>query len=222
MNLLAIDDNSLVLIGLEKLLSECGWQLTVATHVQQALATYDHTPFDVVLLELALPPESGESRDPAYGCELLHRLTQRHPHTHSLVLSHLDWREVPRYLYFADMMGARGFFSKNVDSPDAITEALIALRNEGESDVYSRTQCRLLRHFERERPYLSSREREVLRELAQGLIQKEIAYKLGLAPSTIKSHLDSVYQKLQVSDAYQAIEQARYWGFLENGWLAHK
>jgi putative nucleotidyltransferase with HDIG domain len=61
---------------------------------------------------------------------------------------------------------------------------------------------------------LSQRETAALRHLAAGKVYKEIAAELGLSPSTIRSHLHSVYSKLEVEDRAQAVLRAT-----EMGWI---
>jgi putative nucleotidyltransferase with HDIG domain len=62
---------------------------------------------------------------------------------------------------------------------------------------------------------LSSRETDVLRGLAHGGVYKEIADRLGIAPSTVRTHLHNIYAKLDVSDRAQAVLLA-----VDRGWIA--
>ncbi|MDR3577777.1 MAG: response regulator transcription factor [Anaerolineaceae bacterium] len=62
---------------------------------------------------------------------------------------------------------------------------------------------------------LSGRELEVLRLIDLGLSNPEIAEKLTLAPSTVKTHINNIYGKLGVQTRIQAIRQAREWGLLK-------
>ena len=61
---------------------------------------------------------------------------------------------------------------------------------------------------------LSSKQRATLRGLAEGKVYKEIALELGMAPSTVRTHIHAVYQKLGVVDRAQAVLQAT-----ERGWI---
>ena len=58
-------------------------------------------------------------------------------------------------------------------------------------------------------PELTERELEVLRLIAQGLNNQEIAQKLVLSPKTVRNHITNIFSKLQVADRAQAIVRAR-------------
>ena len=61
---------------------------------------------------------------------------------------------------------------------------------------------------------LSDRETDALRQLAAGKVYKDIAQDLGVATSTVRTHLHSVYVKLEVADRAQAVLRGR-----EMGWI---
>jgi len=65
-------------------------------------------------------------------------------------------------------------------------------------------------------PHLTPREREVLRLIAKGLRNKEIAQQLGIALSTVKNHVHVVLEKLRARHRREAIRQAYEMGFLED------
>jgi two-component system nitrate/nitrite response regulator NarL len=67
----------------------------------------------------------------------------------------------------------------------------------------------------RERPGLSPRELEILRHIAEGRSAPEIARRIHLSPATVKSHLQSLYEKLGVSDRAAAVAEAMRRGLLE-------
>ena len=61
---------------------------------------------------------------------------------------------------------------------------------------------------------LSARELDVLRLVSQGLSNPEIAARLVLAPSTVKTHINNIYSKLGVQTRLQAVQRARELGLL--------
>ena len=56
---------------------------------------------------------------------------------------------------------------------------------------------------------LSQREKEVLEQVAQGLLYKEIAIRLTISPETVKKHLKNIYQKLHVQNKVEALNKFR-------------
>jgi two-component system nitrate/nitrite response regulator NarL len=64
-------------------------------------------------------------------------------------------------------------------------------------------------------PSLSERERQVLEMVAEGMLAPEIGRHLYLSPATVKSHLQSLYEKLGVSDRAAAVAEAMRRGLLE-------
>ncbi len=69
--------------------------------------------------------------------------------------------------------------------------------------------------WRRDTPSLSERERQVLEMIAEGLSAPEIGRRLYLSPATVKSHLQSLYDKLGVSDRAAAVAEAMRRGLLE-------
>ncbi len=67
----------------------------------------------------------------------------------------------------------------------------------------------------KDRPALSPRELEILRHIAAGRSAPEIGRRIHLAPATVKSHLQSLYEKLGVSDRAAAVAEAMRRGLVE-------
>jgi two-component system nitrate/nitrite response regulator NarL len=120
-------------------------------------------------------------------------------------------------VYRAIALGAAAYLSKEADRA-AIFDAVAAVAR-GETVLSPEIQGGLaaqiqLRETER-RPVLSPREQQVLRLIADGGSAPAIARELHLSPSTVKSHLQTLYEKLGVSDRAAAVAAAMRAGLLE-------
>jgi two-component system nitrate/nitrite response regulator NarL len=113
--------------------------------------------------------------------------------------------------------GAAGFLSKEADRDD-ICDALLAVAG-GEMALSPSLQAGVLREVRRPGPdhqiKLSAREDDVMRLTARGLSGPEIAASLGIAPSTVKTHLKRVYAKLGVADRVTMVAEAMRCGLLK-------
>lgn len=161
---------------------------------------------NVALLDMNMPELD--------GMEVLEALRKDGSPTAVLFISaSLDGEVVYRAL----AQGAAGYLSKDADRDD-ICDALAAVARGG-TWVAAEAQTGLADAIRRreveERPALSPREREVLRLTADGRSSLEIAELLHLSPATIKSHLQSLYQKLGVSDRAAAVAAAMRQGLLD-------
>ena len=113
--------------------------------------------------------------------------------------------------------GAAGVLDKSA-LPDEIGDALLRIA-QGETVLAPDVQSALMQAVRdrRERPptVLSPREAEVLRFLAAGLSAPQIARELHLSPSTVKTHLQRLYERLEVSDRAAAVAEGMRRGLIE-------
>lgn len=113
--------------------------------------------------------------------------------------------------------GAGAVLSKEADRR-AIADAIAAVAR-GETvfgaEVQSGLAAEIRLRGTPDRPPLSAREQEVLRLVADGLSAPQIADTLVLSPATVRSHLQSLYEKLGVSDRAAAVAEAMRRGLLE-------
>jgi two-component system, NarL family, nitrate/nitrite response regulator NarL len=113
--------------------------------------------------------------------------------------------------------GAAGVLDKSA-MPDQIGDALVRIA-QGETVLAPTVQSALMRAVRdrREKPatVLSPREGEVLRFLAAGLSAPQIARELHLSPSTVKTHLQRLYERLEVSDRAAAVAEGMRRGLIE-------
>jgi two-component system, NarL family, nitrate/nitrite response regulator NarL len=120
-------------------------------------------------------------------------------------------------VYRAISLGAAAYLSKEA-SRDEICDTVAAVAR-GETRLSPEIQGELVRQIQMravgDRPVLSQREREVLELIAEGLSAPEVAKRLHVSPATVKTHLQSLYEKLGVSDRAAAVASAMRNGLLE-------
>jgi two-component system nitrate/nitrite response regulator NarL len=160
---------------------------------------------DVALLDMRLRGLSGQ--------EVLD-LASAQRGTHFVFLSAYVDSEL---VYAALARGASGYLSKDMDR-DTICDAIVSVA-EGEivlSPDVKRELAGAIRHRDgNERPPLTARERAVLALAADGHSTPEIARRLGVASATVKTHLQSIYHKLDAPDRTSAVAVAMRRGMLE-------
>jgi DNA-binding NarL/FixJ family response regulator len=192
--LLIVDDHAIVRAGLRMVLQSAEDFEVVgeAASMAEALALIDQFHPDVVLLDINLPDGS--------GLEVAARSLERAPDTRILILSVHDDREFVRE---SVRIGAHGFLRKDT-TPADLRRAIRAV-HAGDAFFSPPVARRLSEVLREELPepaaaasleQLTGREREVLVHIAQGLLNKEIAARLGISVRTVESHRDSLMRKL--------------------------
>ncbi|WP_160669300.1 response regulator [Pseudarthrobacter sp. ATCC 49987] len=173
---------------------------------KSALAAIRELKPDVAVMDLQLPELN--------GMEVLETLFAEAAPTNILVLTaYMDSKTVFR----AFTHGARGFLEKAA-SFDEITDAVLRIGAGGTiiapfaQDVLAR-ELRTRRDTP-DRPTLTAREVEILRLAADGHSGQKIANELHISLTTVKTHLQHIYEKLEVSDRASAVAQAIRRGIL--------
>ena len=192
------DDHEIVRIGLKVTLEAAGMRIVadVAGGVAAFKAVKQHRP-DLALLDVRMP--DGD------GITCLTRIKLDVPQTQVLMLSGND---SPTYLARSAALGAGGYLLKNV-SLEQLVHAVRAVAS-GDSiwprDTLPRVSGALFgsANGAQVEVQLTNREGEVLRQMAHGLTNKEIAMSLGISYETVKEHVQHVLRKLGVSDRTQA------------------
>jgi DNA-binding NarL/FixJ family response regulator len=203
------DDHEVVLRGLTVTIAgEPDMQLFgTATTGAEAVALVQATKPDVALLDIAMPDMDGIA---AAGA-----LRAAHPRLVILMLS--SYSDDAR-IYAALRAGANGYLLKEM-SGDALLASIRAAAR-GEPQLHPKIAQRLMdRMAPPEDPLaqLSPREREVLRWIARGLSNKEIAAATDLTEQTVKSYVREILSKLQVADRTQAALLAVRYGMVLDG-----
>src|SRR5205809_1748257 len=199
-SLLITDDHALVRQGIRAFL-ELQPDLTVigeADSGKAAVRMAAELAPDVVLMDLVMPGIG--------GVEATRQVKQVSPHTQIIVLTSYHEDE---YIFPALRAGALSYVLKDV-GPDELAET-IRMAARGESVLHPRVAARVvqeLRGARRDTPNLftdlSDRELEVLRLIADGLSNAEIASKLVISETTVKGHVSNILSKLHMMDRTQA------------------
>lgn len=153
---------------------------------------------DVMLMDLVMPGIG--------GVEATRQVKQASPHTQIIVLTSYHEDE---YIFPALRAGALSYVLKDID-PDALADT-VRKAARGESVLHPRVAARVvqeLRGARRDTPNLftelSDRELDVLRLIADGLSNADIAEKLVISEKTVKSHVSNILGKLHMLDRTQA------------------
>lgn len=205
-SVLLVDDQTLVRQGIRSLLelSEDIRVIAEAADGAQAVQIIPQAKPDVVLLDLRMPGMS--------GIDVLNTLSQSNQLPATIILTTFDDDQ----LVLAGLKaGARGYLLKDV-SLEQLVNAVKAVAAGGSLVAPVVTQ-RLLLGLERmhnefvslDRPDpLTERETEILRLMAGGYSNKEIANSLGVAEGTVKNHVSNILSKLGVRDRTRAVLKA--------------
>jgi DNA-binding NarL/FixJ family response regulator len=198
--ILLADDHDVVRRGLTALLDGTDGFAVVgaAADGEEAVALAGQHEPDVVLMDLSMPRVD--------GIEATRRLMAARPESRVVVLTSFSDRE--RILDALDA-GAVGYLLKDAE-PDELLRGIEAAAR-GESPLAPKAAKAVLTARAENRPAaeLTSREQEVLALLAEGMANKQIARRLGIAEKTVKAHLTSVFQSIGVTDRTQAALWAR-------------
>ena len=204
------DDQMLIRQGIRTLLEMDG-NLTVvgeAADGAEAVAALLSTAVDVLLLDIRMPGED--------GIDVLRALSARGVLPPTLILTTFDDSEV---VLDGIRAGARGFMLKDV-SYQQLVAAIRAVAS-GATVFQPAVTVRLLRaggtarlDADAPREQLTGREAEVVRLMAGGYSNREIATALGTAEGTVKNHVSSILAKFGVRDRTRAVLKALETGLL--------
>ncbi|MFI5797275.1 response regulator [Streptomyces sp. NPDC051677] len=212
------DDQALVRTGFGMILAADGIEVTAeAADGAEAFAAVRRTRPDVVLMDIRMPRMD--------GIEATRRILADGGSAGTRVII-LTTYDLDHYVYAALTAGASGFLLKDV-TPEHLVAA-VRLVQSGDALLAPAITRRLIERFaqrEEDRPAalrhdlsgLTPRELEVLSLLATGLSNAELADRLLLSPTTIKTHIGRILSKLDLRDRVQAVVLAYETGLVSPG-----
>ncbi len=207
---LIADDHTIVRSGV-RLLLEAETDIEVvgeALDGQEALALVEQLHPNVVLMDIAMPGVD--------GLEATKKIISQWPETRILVLTMQRSDE-----YFFEMIkaGASGYVLKGAETSELIHALRVVAK--GEVFLYPSMAGKLVKGYlssldgsKNALSNLSKREQEILRLLADGYTNKEIAEKLFVSPSTVHTHRSNLMNKLNLNSRRDLIEYTRQKGIL--------
>lgn len=196
--LLIVDDHEIIRMGLRVMLEGSGLEVAAeATSAAEALASVEKSVPDVVLMDIRM--EGGD------GLNALGRLKLDFVDLPIVLFSAYD---NPTYIARAVALGASGYVLKTASREKLIGALQTAASGES---AWTREELRRVtgalatpRLSQDIEVPLTQRESEVLRQMALGLTNKEIAKMLGISYETVKEHVQHILRKIGVSDRTQA------------------
>ncbi len=215
LRILIVDDQSLVRAGF-RLILESQPDFEVAGEAgdgDDAVAVARRLRPDVVLMDVRMPRLD--------GIEATRRIFEALPHCRVIVLTTFDLDE---YVYAALRAGACGFLLKDV-TPEQLIAAVRTVESGDALLAPSITRRLIERYAARRGPSarhaeiesLTEREADVLRLMARGLANQEIAEKLFVSEATVKTHVAHILAKLHVENRVQAVVAAYESGLVPLG-----
>jgi DNA-binding NarL/FixJ family response regulator len=186
--------------SLSELLGRAGAMRCVGKHPdgEEALQQIPLEQPDVVLMDINLPKMS--------GIECVAQLKKTLPKTQVLMLTTYEENDL---IFESLRHGASGYLLKNMPSAELIQA--IEQVHAGGAPMSMQIARKVVSHFrlikepQSDMEKLTRREHEILVLLAKGYLYKEIGENLGIALSTVRAHLHTVYEKLHVQSRTEAV-----------------
>jgi two-component system nitrate/nitrite response regulator NarL len=209
-----VDDHSLVRAAVRQAISGGDVELVAeAATAEDAFALALSIRPDILLLDINLPGMK--------GLQMLDEIAPRLPETKVVMLTVSDSE---RDVVDAIARGASGYLTKDL-SPEALLRALKGI-HAGELGMSRRMAAAVMQHFvdaarrgrgagagsDGPMEGLSPRENDVLRMLAEGLTDREIASALIISPRTVETHVSNILHKLAVRNRAEAAQRYREGG----------
>ena len=197
--ILITDDHAIVREGLRTLIStEPGMKLIgEAVNGLEAVQKACELKPDVILMDMVMPQMG--------GLEAIQKIKEQCPESHILVLTSFSDDET---VFPAIKAGALGYLLKNT-SPDRLLSAIRDV-NQGNPSMSSDIASKLMRELQRKTNLpptdepLTDREMDVLKLIAEGMTNQEIADQLVISEGTVRTHVSNILSKLHLANRTQA------------------
>lgn len=214
--IILVDDNFDHLSGIRELISlESDFDvIATATNANIAISLIKKYQPDIVLMDINMPEKD--------GLTAISEIEKLNLGTRVVALTGYD---DPDLIFRAMKIGAKGYILKTMASAQLIYA--IEEVNQGKIYLPSGLSSRFFEYFQKSvkeetsvvsdaenlLSYLTQREEEVLDLLTQGITYKGVAQQLFISETTVKTHVNNIFQKLQVNDRTQAVLYALNNGF---------
>jgi NarL family two-component system response regulator LiaR len=208
-NVLIVDDHTLFRTGVRKMLEMEADMRVVgeAATGREALEQARKLVPDVILMDIKMPDPSADPGQALDGIEATRLLCREMPHVGILFCTMFEDDE---FVFAGLQAGGRGYILKDAD-PDTMLRAIRAVAH-GESLLGPTIAQKVTRQFAalpgKQTSLvddLTPRELEVLKLIAGGLSNKEIAQELIISEKTVKNHINNIFAKLHINDRSQAV-----------------
>lgn len=218
LNLLVVDDNLEHSRGIKQLIeaetSHC--VSAVVTSGEDALKAIKKTKIDIILMDMNMPEMD--------GLTTIQKIMQIDKTIKIITLSGYDDSDL---IFRAMKLGARGYILKTMvvsqltDALEQVKSGKVYLPTSLATKFFDQFHIETNKECEEEQEgdnllnYLTQREEEVLALLTDGITYKGVAKQLFISETTVKTHVNNIFQKLQVNDRTQAVLYAIKHGLLE-------
>jgi two-component system, NarL family, response regulator DegU len=216
--IMVVDDNTVHAQGIKQLLElQTDAQVIAITHsVHQLHKQLASQEPDMILMDMNLPEVD--------GITAIQQVVSQYPAIKIMALTGYDDKD---FVFRAMRSGARGYLLKTmittqlVQAIEEIQQGKIYLPTAIATKFFEEFHGKVSETTKKEATkkallaYLTSREREVLALLTEGVTYKGVADKLVISETTVKTHVNNIFQKLQVNDRTQAVLFALKFGLVD-------
>jgi DNA-binding NarL/FixJ family response regulator len=197
------DDHYMVIEGIRSMLlleKNIEWMGHAMTAASCMAFLYNQQP-DVLLLDINLPDKS--------GIDLCKEIKEKYPDISILGLSSFNQQS---YIQKMIQNGASGYVLKNASGHEIRRAIEVAMQ--GDTFLSSEAMVTMRENRDAEVPVITRREKEVLRLIAEGLTNKEMAGKLFISTTTVDTHRNSLLSKFNVKNTANLVRMAAQYNLI--------